>query len=132
MVQGGLLYRASQRGDGRNQMKMAAGLTKALGTCPRGGQCQMAAIQTSKAGLPGVLAPASESPSRTRFIVPVVCRWQSHQELAGRLVRSSRLGSGILDGVLVPIRVCARLRCLFGSDGPTLSAVWRDKDMLRA
>ena len=58
--------------------------------------------------------------------MPVVCRWQSHQELAGRLVRSSRLGSGILDGVLVPIRVCARLRCLFGSFGPTLSAMERE------
>jgi hypothetical protein len=75
--------------------------------------------------LPGVVAPASESPSRARFIVPVVCRWQS-QDLAARLVRSSRLGSGILDGVLAS-RVCARLRCLFGSGGPTLSAMWRDK-----
>jgi len=85
------------------------------------------AIQISNAGLPARCSSSSirEPASRARFIVPVVCRWQS-QDLAARLVRSSRLGSGILDGVLAS-RVCARLRCLFGSGGPTLSAMWRDK-----
>jgi hypothetical protein len=43
---------AREETEARDQMKMAAGLTtKALGTCPRGGQCQMDGLTNLKGWL---------------------------------------------------------------------------------